>query len=156
MERAPLVRLQLVVTKRPIVDATDGTADLAPRLVDHVEREAFLEAVFRCFNAREIDVLLSMMSDGVEWPDVANNAVLSDKAWIRRYWTAKFEVADPSVQPSMFEHVGDDVVVRVRQRVDGLRGEVIVPPTVVFHRYSFSGELISRMVVSSDEATATS
>jgi hypothetical protein len=156
LERAPLVGLQLVVTKRPIVDSTDGTADLALRLVDHIERETFLEAADRCLNAREIDALLSMMSDAIEWPDLANNAVLSDKASIHRYWTAQFEVADPSVQPSAFEHVADDVVVSVRQHVNGVRGEVIVPPAVVFHRYSSSRELISRMVSSSDEPTATS
>ena len=40
------------------------------------ERIAFLREAYRRFNDRQIDGLLQMMTDEVEWPDVANNAVL--------------------------------------------------------------------------------
>lgn len=108
------------------------------------------------FNDRDIDALVAMMTDDAEWPDVANGAVLRDKAAIRSYWEGQFAVSNPQVEPTDFVGVGDDMVAVVKQEVTNLRGEPLVPTTVVFHRYSFDGDLVRRMVVFNDLDQATS
>ena len=114
----------------------------------------FLEHAYQLFNERDIDSLLSMVTDDVEWPDVANRAVLRGKEAMRRYWDAQFAVGDPRVTPTAFIEAGDDVVAVVDQRIFDFEGQLLVPPTVVFHRYTFDGELIRRMVVLIDGAEA--
>jgi ketosteroid isomerase-like protein len=124
--------------------------------MDASERVEFLERAYRLFNSRRIDDLLAMMSADVAWPDVARGAVLRGKEAIRRYWEGQFATADPRVTPTRFVEVENDLIAVVDQRVLDRQGKVLVPPTVVFHRYSFTGDLISQMVVftNAEEAVA--
>ncbi len=115
--------------------------------VDPAEKTTFLDRAYRLFNQREVDRLLAMTVDDVQWPDVAHGTVLRGKAAVRQYWEAQFAVAAPHVRPTSFVAVDDDVIVVVDQRVFDLFGAPLTDPGVVFHRYSFSGELISRMTV---------
>lgn len=117
-------------------------------------RADLLREAYRHFNARDLDALLDLMTDDIEWPDVANRAVLRDKDAIRRYWEAQFEVADPKVEPLDVLDAGADLVVAVDQRVTDHQGELLAPPTVVFHRYTFVGDQVRRMVVYPDRDAA--
>jgi hypothetical protein len=118
------------------------------------ERIAVLEHAYRLFNDRRVDELLAMMTDDVEWPDVANGTTLPDKGAIRRYWAGQFATASPQVTPTGFIEVGHDLVAVIDQRIMDLRGSPLVPPAVVFHRYTFAGDLVSRMVVFTDREAA--
>ena len=118
------------------------------------ERTEFLESAYRLFNNRDIDALFDMMTEHVEWPDVANSAVIHGKDAIRSYWEGQFAIADPKVKPTAFIPVGDDLVAAIDQRVFDLQGQLLVGPAVVFHRYTFDGDLICRMVVFTDRDEA--
>jgi hypothetical protein len=115
--------------------------------VDSAEKVAALERAYRLFNDRRIDDLLAMMIDDVRWPDVAHGIVLEGKAAIRQYWEAQFAVAAPQVVPTEFVEVDDDLVAVIDQRIFDLLGNLLVEPAIVFHRYSFTTCLISRMTV---------
>jgi hypothetical protein len=106
-----------------------------------------LRQAYSLFNERKIDELLAMMTDDVEWPDVTGDSVLRSKAAIRAYWEGQFAVADPRVAPTEFVPAGDDVVAIVDQQILGLQGETLTPPQVVFHRYTFEGDRVRRMVI---------
>jgi ketosteroid isomerase-like protein len=118
------------------------------------QRQALLKHAYRLFNDRQIDALFALMTDDVEWPDVANGAVLHGKDEIRPYWEGQFRVADPRVVPIDFIQAGDDVVAVVDQRVLDFNGQTLAGPTVVFHRYTFAGDLVRRMVVFVDREAA--
>jgi ketosteroid isomerase-like protein len=120
--------------------------------MDATERAALLERAYQLFNEREVDALLSMMTDDVEWPDVANGVVLCGKEQIRRYWDAQFAVSAPTVTPTEFIRTGDSVVAVVDQRIHDLDGQLLAKPTEVFHRYTFEGGLVRRMVAFTDRA----
>ena len=122
--------------------------------MDPSERVALLRRAYHLFNGREIDALLEMMTDDVEWPDVANGAVLHGKEAIRPYWEGQFAVTDPRVEPTDFVPAGDDLVAVVEQRILDLQGQPLAAPTVVFHRYAFAGDLVRRMVVFTDRDEA--
>jgi ketosteroid isomerase-like protein len=123
--------------------------------VDGGERRSLLERAYERFNARDIDALLAMMSDDVEWPDVAQGQVLRTKDAIRSYWEAQFAVANPVVTPTGFIDVDDDLVAVVDQVVLDFEGNAVVPRATVFHRYSFDGDLVRRMVVFTERHQAT-
>jgi hypothetical protein len=130
------------------------TAGLASPFVDKSERVLVLERAYRLFNDRRVDELLAMMTDDVEWPDVANRTTLHDKGAIRRYWSDQFAASSPQVTPTGFIERGDDLVAVIDQRILDRDGLPLVPPTVVFHRYTFVGGLVSRMVVYKDRDSA--
>ena len=104
---------------------------------------ALLERAYRLFNAREIDALLALMTDDIEWPDVANGAVLHAKEAIRPYWEGQFAVADPHVEPTDFIEAGDDLVAVVDQRILDLQGRPLAPPSVVYHPLHVRGTCVS-------------
>jgi hypothetical protein len=118
------------------------------------EHEDLLRRAYSLFNARDVDALLAMMTDDIEWPDVANGVVLHDKDAIRSYWEGQFAVADPRVEPTELIPAGKDMIAVVDHQVLDRQGEPLTPPTVVFHRYSFEGDLVRRMVVFDDLSEA--
>jgi ketosteroid isomerase-like protein len=107
------------------------------------------------FNRRDVDGLLAMMTDDVEWPDMINGVVLRDKDAIRSYWEGQFAVASPIVTPLEFFDVDDDVVVAIYQKVLDLQGNPLAPETIVYHRYTFKGDQVRRMVVSTKRPQAS-
>ncbi len=111
------------------------------------ENIASLERAYRLFNERRIDDLLTMMVDDVRWPDVAHGMEVEGQAAVRQYWEAQFAVAAPYVVPTGFTEVDEDLVAVVDQRIVDLTGNLLMEPVVVFHRYSFTTGLISRMRV---------
>ncbi len=108
------------------------------------------------FNERRIDALLALMTEDVEWPNVAGGTVLHGREAIRPYWEAQFAAADPRVDPTEFRQVGDDLVAVVEQRVLDRQGRLLAAD-VVYHRYTFTLGRVSRMVVftSPEEAFAS-
>lgn len=118
------------------------------------ERVAVLRRAYALFNDRQIDALLELIADDIEWPDVANSSVLRDKPAIRAYWQAQFDAASPVVEPERFLVSGRDIIVVVKQRVTDHAGNVLVPDHVVYHRYTFGADgLVRRMTVSTAEPT---
>jgi ketosteroid isomerase-like protein len=119
------------------------------------ERVDLLQKAYGLFNRRDVDALLAMMTDDVEWPDVANAAVLHGKPAIRSYWEAQFAAADPRVTPTAFLAASDGAVVAVvEQQVFDHVGQTLAPPARVYHRYSFSGPLVRRMEAFASETDA--
>jgi len=122
--------------------------------VDETSQVRLLEQAYRLFNERDVDALLAMMTDDVEWPDVANGTVLHGKNAIRAYWQGQFAVADPHVTPTDFLTAGEDLVAVIQQEVLDLQGEPLGPSSVVYHRYQFAGDLVRRMTVAADRDEA--
>ncbi|MDP9828199.1 nuclear transport factor 2 family protein [Kineosporia succinea] len=112
-------------------------------------RKALLIDAYRCFNGRDVEGLLSMMTDDVEWPDVPNQDVLRSKNEIREYWRGQFAVSDPQAVPTDFEpgRGEDDLVAVVEHEVRDLSGGVLVQRRETRHRYFFRDGLVRRMVV---------
>lgn len=122
--------------------------------MDVDDQVALLERAYQRFNDRDVDALLAMLTDDVEWPDVANRKVLRGKPAVRSYWEAQFAAGDPRVTPTAYIPTGDDLVAMVDQRVFDLEGSPRGPSTVVYHRYSFEGDRVRRMLVFDDRNDA--
>jgi ketosteroid isomerase-like protein len=111
------------------------------------ERERLLRAMYRAFNAREIDRVLSAMTTDVDWPNAWQGGRVRGHEAVRDYWRQQWSAIDPTVDPAAFATRPDGkIAVEVRQVVRALDGMLLSEGRVV-HVYTFSEGLISRMDV---------
>lgn len=113
--------------------------------------EELLTRAYEAFNRRDIDAVLDLMSDDVDWPNAMEGTRVRGKQAVRDYWTHQWEVADPRVDPVGITERPDGVtVVRVDQVVKTLDGTVISEGPLD-HEYRIENGLIAHMDVR-DEA----
>ena len=63
------------------------------------DKVRLLSELYRAFNRREIDRVLSALSPTVRWPNVLEKRELRGHAAVRAYWLAQFETIEPRVEP---------------------------------------------------------
>ena len=106
-----------------------------------------LRRVYAAFNRREIDAVLAVMYDDVDWPNGMEGGRVRGKAAVRDYWTRQFEVLDPRVEPRGFSVEADGrIAVEVHQVVHDKSGKLMVDQ-VVGHVYEIRGGLIRSMEI---------
>jgi hypothetical protein len=113
-----------------------------------MDREAMLRELYQAHARRDIDAALARFTDDVAWPDVANGRTLHGHDEVRSYWTAQFATIDPQATPTEITVDDDRAVVAVHQVVRNLDGEVMLE-TDVTHTYTFRGDLVAAMEVTS-------
>ena len=113
--------------------------------MDHLETT--FHSLYEAFNRREIDAVLAIMSDEVDWPNAWKGGRLFGREAVRGYWTAQWAEIDPHVEPlSVTERADGSVAVSVRQVVRSLDGKLLGEGDVV-HVYRMRDGLIDRMDV---------
>jgi SnoaL-like domain len=111
------------------------------------DKVRLLSDLYRAFNRREIDRVLSALSPSVRWPNVLEKTELRGHAAIRAYWLRQLETIEPRVEPVEFEERQGAVAVRVRQVVT-VKATRQVTESSVTHTYHFDGGLVVSMAVS--------
>ena len=111
------------------------------------DKVRLLSELYRAFNQREIDRVLSALSPDVRWPNVLEKSELRGHAAIRAYWLEQFERIEPRVEPVEFEERGSAVAVRVRQVVR-VTATGQVTESHITHTYEFDDGLVTAMAVS--------
>ena len=66
------------------------------------DKVRLLSDLYRAFNRREIDRVLSAMSPSVRWPNVLEKTELRGHAAIRAYWLRQLETIEPRVEPMRY------------------------------------------------------
>lgn len=111
------------------------------------ETRAVLEAVYRLFNAREIDGVFAHLQPDVDWPNSMEGGRVHGYDEVRAYWTRQWKMVDPHVTPTAFTLDGDGrIVIEVHQVVKDLAGNELVNQRIE-HIYTLSGERVSRMEI---------
>jgi ketosteroid isomerase-like protein len=106
-----------------------------------------LHRTYAAFNRREIETVLAMMHDNVDWPNGMEGGRVPGKAAVRDYWKRQFEVLDPHVEPKNFTREADGrIVVDVHQVVHDKSGKLVVDQ-MVKHVYEIRDELIQSMEI---------
>ena len=115
-----------------------------------MSHEQLLTEAYAAFNRRDIDAVLNLMSDDVDWPNAMEGTMVHGKDAVRAYWKHQWEVADPRVAPIGFTNASDGrCVVRVDQTVKLVDG-TLVSKGELDHEYRFRDGLIARMDVRDD------
>jgi SnoaL-like domain len=110
-------------------------------------KQEVLAAVYKAFNERDIDAVLTKMRLDVDWPNGMEGGRVHGHAKLREYWMRQWAVLDPQVEPVRFEE--DDmgrVIVHVHQVVRDLAGKILVD-RMVQHVYSFDDGQIEHMEI---------
>ena len=111
------------------------------------DKVRLLSDLYRAFNRRDLDRVLSALSPSVRWPNVLEKTELRGHAAIRSYWLRQLETIEPRVEPIEFEERQGSVAVRVRQVVT-VKATGQVSESSVTHTYVFNDGLVASMVVS--------
>ena len=108
-------------------------------------KKELITAVYRSFNARDIDAVLARMHPDVDWPNGMEGGRVRGHENVRAYWQRQWTVVDPRVDPV---HIEDDeselTVVDVQQVIRDLSGKILLD-RMVQHVYSIENGLITRM-----------
>jgi hypothetical protein len=116
--------------------------------MDHLTH---FRGLYEAFNRRDIDAVLAMMSDEVDWPNAWKGGRLIGREAVHDYWTEQWAEIDPHVEPlSATERADGSVAVRVRQVVRSFEGELLGEGAVV-HVYRICDGLIHGMDVEGPE-----
>ena len=116
--------------------------------------QTLIAQAYSAFNQRNIDGVLAVMSDNVNWPKASEGGRAVGKEEIRAYWTRQWQEFDPHGEPlEVIEHEDGKTHVRVHQLVKSLGGEVLFDGEVR-HIYTIANGLIERMDI--EESAATS
>jgi hypothetical protein len=111
------------------------------------ETALFFQELYRSFNAREIETVLSALAENVEWPNILENTRLHGRDSVREYWLKQWETLDPLVSPLSTSTLPDGLVkVRVHQLVRDKQGNLLADHEVL-HVYRLENGLILSMDV---------
>ena len=83
-----------------------------------------LERIYERFNARDMDGVLSVLTDDVVWANGMNGGYVHGREAVREYWTRQWAMVSPHVEPVGFRRAADGAIVaEVRQTVRDLEGK---------------------------------
>jgi ketosteroid isomerase-like protein len=109
------------------------------------DREQTIAAIYRAFNARDIDGVLAHLAPNVDWPNGMTGGRERGRAAVKRYWEKQWREIDPRVEPLRVDIDGDGKAhVRVHQLVRAKDGTVLDDKKIE-HIYSFDGPFVARM-----------
>ncbi|KQY21743.1 nuclear transport factor 2 family protein [Rhizobium sp. Root483D2] len=107
--------------------------------------------IYQSFNARDIDGVLSVLSEDVAWANGMDGGHVHGREAVRDYWTRQWAVVNPHVVPVAFDDSEDGVLaVEVIQSVFDLNGQPLEGQThglkdkTVTHIFRTEGEKIVR------------
>lgn len=109
---------------------------------------------YSAFNHRDIDSVLALMSENVNWPKASEGGRAVGKEEIRAYWTRQWKEFDPHVEPlEVIDQEGGITDVKVHQLVKSLDGDVL-SDSEVWHVYTIANGLIERMDIKESETSS--
>jgi ketosteroid isomerase-like protein len=83
-----------------------------------------LERMYDRFNARDIDEVLTALTDDVVWANGMDRGFVHGREAIRAYWTRQWSMVSPHVEPVSFHRTADGTIVaEVRQAIRDLEGK---------------------------------
>lgn len=110
-----------------------------------------IERMYRNFNDRDIDGVLSVLSDDVLWANGMDGGHVRGREAVREYWTRQWAIVSPHVEPVAFEETADGAVaVEVIQTVFDLEGRPLegqahrLKDKTLMHVFRMDGEKIVR------------
>jgi hypothetical protein len=108
------------------------------------DREVVARA-YSFFNARNLERVLGLMHEDVDWPNGMEGGRVHGHAGVREYWTRQWGMIDPHVEPVGFAEEPDGRIrVTVHQVVRELSGKLLLDQRIE-HVYRLEDGLIRKM-----------
>ena len=113
-----------------------------------------IKRLYDRFNARDIDTVLTTLTDDVMWANAMDGGYAHGHEGLRAYWTRQWSMVDPHVEPVGFGRTDDGaILVEVVQTIRDLDGNVLadqehgLKDKTVGHVFNFRDGYVSRFDV---------
>ncbi len=115
------------------------------------QRVELVRTGYDLFNEGDIDGLLELMTEDIEWPDVIRDVPIYGKADLQRYLTNILAIVHLRMTVGDVIAMGDAVVATTFQQAYDLDDKPLGPARMVAHRFTFRGDKILSMVLTSED-----
>jgi hypothetical protein len=110
-----------------------------------------VQRMYDCFNARDVDGVLAVVTDDVAWANGMDGGHVHGRKALREYWTRQWAIVSPHVEPVAFNRGADGaLIVEVIQTVRDLDGKPLQGQThglkdkTVGHIFHLEGGRVAR------------
>ena len=90
----------------------------------------FFEELYRNFNERKIDSVLSYITNDVKWANGMEGGYVYEHHGVREYWTRQFAMVSAKVTPLEIGEENGMIKIKVHQVVHDLNRELLADETV--------------------------
>src|SRR6187200_1550020 len=99
------------------------------------DAENFFQELYKNFNDRKIDLVISKMTGDVKWANGMDGGYVHGHDAVKDYWTRQFTMVSSNVSPLEIETGNDIVKIKVHQVVHDLNGNLLADELVyhIFH-----------------------
>src|SRR5689334_10468329 len=97
--------------------------------------------IYKNFNERNIDVVISNMTPTVKWANGMDGGFVYGHDGVREYWTRQFKQVSSQVTPLEIYERGGKVTIKVHQMVHDLEGKLLADE-IVTHIFNMAGDKI--------------
>jgi hypothetical protein len=87
--------------------------------------ENFFRDLYKDFNDRKIDLVISKMTDDVKWANGMDGGYVNGHDAVRDYWTRQFTMVSSNVTPLEIETENGISKIKVHQVVHDLNGNLL-------------------------------
>lgn len=106
-----------------------------------------IKTLYEKFNEREIDEILLLMHENVQWANGWKGGFVYGHEGIRNYWTTQWKEITPFVYPvSVIDNGNGKTEVLVHQVVHDKKGTLILDETIK-HHFLFESGLIKKFEI---------
>ena len=99
--------------------------------MNHIDN--FFRELYRKFNDREIDLVISKMTDDVKWANGMDGGFVYGHKEVREYWIRQFKMISSNVTPIKISEENGVVTIRVHQVVHDLEGKLLADEIVLHY-----------------------
>jgi len=96
--------------------------------------ENFFQDLYKNFNDRKIDLVISKMTGDVKWANGMDGGYVHGHDAVKDYWTRQFTMVSSKVSPLEIEVKDEAVKIKVHQVVHDLNGNLLADE-LVYHLF---------------------
>ena len=102
----------------------------------------FFQELYKNFNDRKIDLVISKMTDNVKWANGMEGGYVHGHNAVRDYWTRQFTIISGNVTPLEIDTENEVVKIKVHQVVHDLNGKLLADE-FVYHFFHLKDNKIA-------------
>ena len=102
----------------------------------------FFQELYKNFNERKIDLVISKMTDDVKWSNGMEGGYVYGHNGVRDYWTRQFTIISGNVTPLEIDTENRFVKIKVHQVVHDLNGKLLADE-FVYHFFHLKDDKIA-------------
>lgn len=103
----------------------------------------FFQDLYKNFNERKIEIVISKMADNVKWANGMEGGFVYGHEGVREYWARQFKFINANVTPLEIEFEKETAKIKVHQVVYDLNGNLLADELVYHYFYLADNKIVS-------------